>query len=157
VGIYGYATVSDESLSELSGCGLSVEERILPEQFRELLHGSAEPSGEHRLMLALLEDALHCWLRVGGFDTTLTTVKQERAHREADAWIFGGYLAPLSFEQVCGWLNLNPDYIRRELLKLSGTGSTNLPRYTRTRVRVAVGRSHGSRPAAKIERRRALQ
>jgi len=108
---------SDESLSELSNCGLPVEEGILPAQFHDLLHRSGERSGEHRMMLALLEDALHCWLGTANAGICVQ-VRRERAHREADAWIFGRYWSPLSFEQVCGWLDLNPDYVRRELLKL---------------------------------------
>jgi hypothetical protein len=130
---------SDDSLSELSNCGLPVEERILPAQFHDLLHGTGERSGEHRLMVALLEDALHCWLEAAKRGIH-TTVRREKEHREADAWIFGGYCAPLTFEQVCSWLDLDAEYVRCELLKVGESDSSTYPmRYRRSTVRSQRG------------------
>ncbi|MBV8362438.1 MAG: hypothetical protein JO189_31570 [Deltaproteobacteria bacterium] len=129
---------ADDSLDELACCGIEVAENILPSQFHDLFQRSGERSPEHRLMMALLEDALHCWLNSTA-PGIFTTVKREKAHREADAWIFGGYCAPLTFVQVCSWLNLDPEYIRRELLK-RGESDVPLPRYKGSgRVRKQCG------------------
>ena len=142
---------SDDSLSELSNCGLPVEERILPAQFHDLLHATGERSGEHRLMVALLEDALHCWLEAATRGIH-TTVRREKEHREADAWIFGRYCAPLTFEQVCSYLDIGPDYIRRELCKLSESGSEALDAIKSRRAQAAGG----SRARIAIRRTRSI-
>ncbi len=101
---------------------------LLPEQFNDLVHRSSERRPEQRLMLAILEDALYCWLGVpalGGCQgenhiqacQRWTTVKQMRLHREANRWIFeDDPKAPLSFAAVCAALCLDPDFIRARLL-----------------------------------------
>jgi hypothetical protein len=113
--------------AEIVEQALGTSELLLPEQFNELLHHSFELAPERRLMLAVLEDALHCWLGVlalGACQRSLddqsnqpwASAKRCRLHREANRWIFDDDSgARLSFATVCGALNLDPEFIRAKL------------------------------------------
>jgi len=69
----------------------------------------ATRSGEHRLMLAILEDAvsIHVKSWSGGFVT-------RRDVREAREWLASNDRSlPFGFEFICDVLGLDPSYIRR--------------------------------------------
>jgi hypothetical protein len=83
---------------------------ILPAQFHPRSHSKA--SGECRLMIALLEDAIHCFQK----HLFAEEERNRRLFREADEWIRSERPdAILSFEYVCGVLGLEPGYLRRQL------------------------------------------
>jgi hypothetical protein len=69
---------------------------------------------EKRLMLALLEDAIHCFQ-----DNLLTqNVRSRRLFEEAEEWIVevdGDWV--FSFENICEALGFNPAYVRQDLLR----------------------------------------
>jgi hypothetical protein len=66
-------------------------------------------SGEMRLALAVLEDALRCTLR--HHDSRV--VEQQRAAREAMAWLQSDDDAPpFTFVCICQLFDLDPDWIR---------------------------------------------
>jgi len=69
---------------------------------------------EKRLMLALLEDAIHC-----SQDNLLTqNVRSRRLFEEAEEWIVevdGDWV--FSFENICEALGFNPAYVRQDLLR----------------------------------------
>jgi len=69
---------------------------------------------EKRLMLALLEDAIHCFQ-----DNLLTqNVRSRRLFEEAEEWIVevdGDWV--FSFENICEALGFNPSYMRHGLLR----------------------------------------
>lgn len=69
---------------------------------------------EKRLLLAILEDAIHCFqdnvLAENGKAKKLFNETEEWALTEGGDWIF-------SFRNVCEHLDFNPDYVRRGLLR----------------------------------------
>jgi hypothetical protein len=69
---------------------------------------------EKRLMLALLEDAIHCFQ-----DNLLTqNVRSRRLFEEAEEWIVevdGDWV--FSFENICEAWGFNPAYVRQDLLR----------------------------------------
>jgi len=69
---------------------------------------------EKRLMLAILEDAIHC------FQDNLfaRNVRSRRLFEEAEQWIVeadGDWV--FSFENICEALGFNPAYVRQDLLR----------------------------------------
>ena len=92
----------------------------------------ATRSGEHRLMLAILEDAVS--LHVKSWSVGFVT---RRDIREAREWLASGDRSlPFSFESICDVLGLDPSYIRRGIRAFRA-------RPTETAARFAV-RHHGS-------------
>lgn len=94
-------------------------EVILPTQFFATLRRDApRKGGEYRLVVAVLEDAIACFQKYA-------FVAQKRGHRlfeEAAQWIMDDAERlehrgerGFSFEQVCGFLGLDPAYLRRGL------------------------------------------
>ena len=68
---------------------------------------AADPS--NRLMLAVLEEALVTFRR--GVDSPIA--EQRRLFHEVDRWVRSNDTDwPFSFENICGCLRIDPDYIR---------------------------------------------
>lgn len=83
---------------------------LLPEQLLALRY--TPPRGAKRLLLAMLEDAIHC------FQAYLfaKTPHEQRLFAEAEEWIFAS--DPhwfFSFERTCEFLGFHPDRVRRAL------------------------------------------
>ena len=87
---------------------------LLSAQYMENLRRKTSIEPEKKLMLAVLEDAINCFQanvmaergrRKRLFDETLDWFLDR-----GDDWLF-------SFESVCEILRLNPDYVRRGLLR----------------------------------------
>ncbi len=69
---------------------------------------------ERRLLVAVLRDAIDCYLR----DCCAKNRHRKRSFREAEEWFFGSNEDGIfSLESVCGVLNIDPNYIRRSLLR----------------------------------------
>lgn len=84
---------------------------LLPEQFFTLM-GRKPPQGEKRLLLAMLEDAVHC------FQTYLTARKphERRLFQEAEEWIDSTDAHwYFSFENISDILNIHPGRLRTAL------------------------------------------
>lgn len=84
---------------------------LLPEQFFTLL-GRKPIQGEKRLLLAMLEDAVHC------FQTYVLAKKphERRLFQEAEEWIDStdGHWY-FSFENICDILGIHPGRMRTAL------------------------------------------
>src|SRR6266496_2143147 len=103
--------------------GLTPDERIgalfqpdslLSTHYFETLRRKTILEPEKRLMLAILEDAIHC------FQDNLFTrnVRGKRLCEEAEEWIVeadGDWV--FSFENICEALGFNPAYVRQGLLR----------------------------------------
>jgi hypothetical protein len=93
-----------------------MNEIVTPEQFfTSARHAAASWTGEQRLLLAVLEDAVANFLRYKDASTT----RGKRLFREACEWFWStekNYL--YTFETICDYLHLNPAYIRTGLRKL---------------------------------------
>jgi hypothetical protein len=103
----------------------------------------AERSGEHRLMLAILEDAIALFVKSlsGG------AVRRSEA-RAARAWLESRDRSlPFAFECICDLLGFDAGYIRRGLWGLRAAPAEGAARL--------AGRHHGgpSRPAMSSARR----
>ena len=100
---------SDERVSSLFQ-----PDTLLSTQYFENLRRQTLFEPEKRLMLAILEDGIHCYfdnLHAGGS-------KKKRLFEDAAAWIVeinGDWV--FSFESVCDALGLNPAYVRQGLLR----------------------------------------
>ncbi len=76
---------------------------ILPEQL--FTTPRMQPPPEQRLLIAILEDAINCFL---GHD--------QRRSREAEGWIMAERPSrPFSFEHICAVLGLDSSAVRRTL------------------------------------------
>src|SRR5262249_41532586 len=102
------------------------DDSILPQQFYQLWHEASERSGEHCLMVAILQDALQCWfasdaIGAGAYGSwDCLPAKRRRLHNEADRWLFDSKArAPVTFEMVCAVLDLDQDWIRRKLREVA--------------------------------------
>jgi hypothetical protein len=84
-------------------------ESILPSQFFQRRENEESEDGVRRLMLAVLTDAVRCY-QVG---CNAQTAARRRAFREAEQWLFNPRTdGPFSFENVCGALDITPEYLR---------------------------------------------
>lgn len=93
-----------------------IDEIMTPEQFFTYArHSAASWSGEQRLLLAVLEDAIANFLRYKGSRTT----RGRRLFREECEWFWSQEKHYLyAFETICDYLHLDPDYLRAGLQKL---------------------------------------
>jgi hypothetical protein len=122
---------------------MMANDALLPSQFYDIVLRSHEPTPEHKLMAALLEDALRCWIGKG----TWTVAHRVRLQVEANKWLFGNYESPFSLEQVCDYLchadgsSLEPNWIRTELRKLPQDGISGLSQFNIVRHASDIRRS----------------
>lgn len=88
---------------------------ILPTQFYPALARRYTLRGEHRLLLAILEDAVAIY-RGAGIGGRPCGRRGLRQIREAEEWIWSDDCAwVFSFQRICEALQLDPDYLRRGL------------------------------------------
>ena len=96
---------SDESPSAFSGAS------ILPEQYYGTPHDHRF-EGERNLLVALLEDAIRCYLDNCNERSPLQRIQ----YVEAQEWIFSlNDLGPFSFVNVCQNLDIEPNLLRAGL------------------------------------------
>lgn len=103
-------------------------------QFHAILKGSRVSDPEHRLMIAMLEDAVSCLAR----DPKRCARQQRKAFEEAHSWVNAQETESwiFSFSNVCEVLGLDPSYLRRGLNRW-----TALNQSTGTRPRLKKYRS----------------
>ena len=93
--------------------GTIIEDDVmLPEQYFARLRHRADYPGEQRLLLAVLEDAVHC------FQTNLFARTPRRRHllAEAEEWLFDDACeASVAFAYVCDIFDLDQECIRTGL------------------------------------------
>jgi hypothetical protein len=86
-----------------------VTERILPSQFGDLRRNTDAIAPEGRLMLAVLEDAVHIYQRC----CRLQDARSRRLFRETDEWFTSNEAtSPFSFLIICQVFGFDPDYLR---------------------------------------------
>lgn len=114
---------------------------LLPVQYYDLVRRSYHLNGEFRLLLALLTDAVICYVRYA----KARDQEQRRLFYEAHNWFHGHNQRGLfAFETVCDVLSLEPDAVRKSL-KLVGTARLKLRRHS---ARVAIGSLRSRRNGA---------
>jgi hypothetical protein len=92
---------------------LFVPDTMVPSQyFDRLRDGWHNMSGERRLMLAILEDGIHTYLKFAGAAGRI----QREQFLEAEAWIENDDLTWVyAFRSICDHLGLEVDQLRRGL------------------------------------------
>jgi len=83
-------------------------------QYMENLRRKTPIEPEKKLMLAVLEDAINCFQA----NVMAERGRPKKLFNETVGWFLDRDDDwPFSFESVCGVLRLNPDYVRRGLLR----------------------------------------
>jgi hypothetical protein len=102
---------------------INIPDLMTPGQFADMVGKSSELEPEQRLKLAILEDAIACYLKVApipGYsgEDRLEQVsnRKRRMHAEALEWIEGAD-APITFEDCCESLGINPEWMRAGILR----------------------------------------
>jgi hypothetical protein len=91
------------------------------EQGSEGLDSAAKVQPEKRLMLAVLEDAVHTFQK----DSSASTAREYQVFAEAEEWFASDEIGwPFSFVNVCNALGLDVDYIRAGLRRWRDRRST---------------------------------
>lgn len=112
---------------------------ILPAQHFAAIQRKKFPSGEHRLLVALIQDAIECFQK----HMHARDAKRRQLFLDAQGWIGSeDDRGVFSFNNVCMLLGMNPDYVRQGLAHWCETAK-EAPRSTRRRT-------GGDRPAARI-------
>lgn len=105
---------------------------LLPVQYYDLVGRSYHLNGEFRLLLALLTDAVSCYVRYA----KARDPEQRRLFNEAYHWFHSSNQRGLfAFETVCDVLGLEPDAVRKSL-KLVSAARLRLRRHS---ARVVIG------------------
>jgi len=87
---------------------------LLSEEYLATFRRTVHLEPEKRLMLALLEDAIACYQKFN----TPRRPREKTLFEATEEWIFSkepGWF--FSFENVCEMLGIDPDYLRKGLLK----------------------------------------
>ena len=109
----------------------SGSDTLLPSQYYDKDKASRTPMG--RLMIAVLEDALR-WLQ---------RRPDSAGGREARIWVDQPQDGPFTFDGVCDYLGIEPEYLRKGLKDWDGA---------RLARRAAVNGAGGARPTISRER-----
>ena len=89
-----------------------------PEQWADQ-HRTRELSPEKRMLLAVLDDAVRCYLEYGEAEPAC---RGEKLFKEAKLWIEGEWSSYLTFEYVCEVLGIDSKWLRRGLEKARAAG-----------------------------------
>ena len=88
------------------------EDLVLPEQYFERLRQKGTCPGEEQLMLAVLEDAVHCYKA----NLFAHNVRRQKLFAEAEEWLFDPESdAIVTFDYVCGIFGFDAEYLRNGL------------------------------------------
>ena len=94
--------------------GFLQPDAMLPTQFFQSMRSKGRFDGERRLMIAVLEDAVNCFMK----QLHATDPKARQLFLDAEEWIATedpGWF--FSFDNVCHTLDLDPEYVREGLFK----------------------------------------
>lgn len=87
---------------------------LLPKQYFDALKRKKYPTGEHRLLVAILRDAVECFQKY----MHATDNKRRQLYLDAEAWIESAEdQGQFSFNHVSELLGMNADYVREGLLQ----------------------------------------
>lgn len=96
-----------------SGGGADFGTTVLPCQYYDLVTRRNQLEGGLKLMLAVLEDGIRCYVRY----RNARTFERRRIYREVRNWIadHGTDQGVFGFENVCAALSIDPDFMRRRI------------------------------------------
>lgn len=117
---------------------LVADETLLPGQFAELQRSTVR-SGEHRLLYAVLEDAVRCWQVHDG----ATSQRGSRLFQDTAAWFASDSDAsPFTFVAICQVFDLEPDVVRAGLRSWSARRRETRGKVVPFRLRRMNGTRH---------------
>ena len=94
--------------------GLLDPDVVLPAQYFRVLRGRASYGGERRLIIAVLEDAINCFQK----NLFARDNRGRRLFCEAENWLMSADRElPFAFENICEFLSLDAEYIRKGLCR----------------------------------------
>ena len=107
---------------------------VLPEQFHATPRLGGE--GERRLILALIEEAIHTWQS----NAFAEAPKGKREFHEAEEWFAGTGEAMIPFEDACAVLSIDAQWLRARLQRWRAAEAArpqpaNPPKIYRSRAR----------------------
>lgn len=124
--------------------GVFAPDVLMPSQHADRMRRRSEQDGPRRLMIAILEDALNVFCRMGG----TTDVRGREMFAEAEEWFEsrdGDWL--FSFESVCSVLGFEPEYVRRGLRawkrRALERGESTVPDITLAEMSTGLRRASG--------------
>lgn len=115
----------------LLGEGLGIESALAPlinvteptpEQWADE-HRSKELPPDKKLLWAILDDAIRCYVEHGRGNKH----RKKALFREAAYWLFTIRPSYVTFKSVCADLDINPDYLRKRLIAVRRSGIRKLP------------------------------
>jgi len=110
----GFATSESNLTRDERIASLFQPDTVLSAQYFENLRRRAALEPEKQLMLAVLEDGVHCYLE----NLDARNAKRSQIFKEAADWITAKDRDwVFSFESVCEAIGLNPEYVRQGLLR----------------------------------------
>jgi len=87
---------------------------LMPSQFVDILRRKLPMDGERRLLIAVLEDAVHCFRK----NLHATDPKVRQLFLDAETWILTNDRTWFfSFDNVCETLDIDADYLRDGLMR----------------------------------------
>ncbi len=93
----------------------------IEDEFLESLCNRRTSEAEERLMLAVLEDAIHCFFQC----LSAKDEKKRRSFEDTEKWILGKNSDWIfSFESICETLEINPSCLRGKLIRWKESKST---------------------------------
>ena len=108
-----YRESGDDSFSQEEARLFRQPDVLCVGEYLHVYQGRAE-TPEHRLLAAVLRDAVDCYLR----DCFTKNRHRKRSFREAEEWFFkSDDYGVFSLDNVCSILNIDPGYIRRSLVQ----------------------------------------
>jgi hypothetical protein len=126
-----------------------VTEWIMPSQFDDVRRNRDAIVPEGRLMLAVLEDAVHIYQH----SSRLLDARNRRLFRQTDEWFTSNEAtSPFSFITICQVFGLDPDYLRAGLRRWSSIHGTNGDPGSRA-ISLRIRRISGSRHRVTVARR----
>ena len=106
-----YMTHSDVGGSDLEAL-LFRSDILAPHEYWKVHRPDRFRQPELELMLAVLEDALHCYFT----NVQMRTRREKKIFAETEEWFFSAENEGIfTFENICSLLAIDPDYIRRGL------------------------------------------
>ena len=99
------------------GTALFQPDSLLPTQFFTTLRQKSYTTGERRLMVAILEDAVECFQKY----LWATSNRSRQLRADAEAWFLSDDTSwPFSFLNICEALDIHPLLFRQGLLRWKG-------------------------------------
>jgi hypothetical protein len=112
--LIGYDGAEDFLCQEQTRSLFGQPDVLLIHEYLHVYRSSTAHTPEVKLMLAVLKDAIDCFVK----NISAKTRRGRKLFMDAEEWFFSDEEDWLySFQSVCDVLKLDPDYVRRALLR----------------------------------------